>query len=76
MEKKITIMEAYKAMFYFLENLYHLTKSEDLAGFLGSMMLLEDGSTADPAYWEDWLNAIKKLKNGKDIFLHLEKENE
>jgi hypothetical protein len=72
MEKKLTIMEAYKAMYYYLENLYNLTKSEDLADFLSNMMLLDDNSTADPAYWEDWLNAIKKLKNGKDIYLKLE----
>ena len=30
MKKKLTIMEAYKAMYYFLENLYSLTKSDDL----------------------------------------------
>jgi hypothetical protein len=72
MEKKLTIMEAYKAMYYYLENLYNLTKSEDLADFLSNMMLLEDESTADPAYWDDWLNAIKKLKDGKDIYLKLE----
>ena len=74
MKKKLTIMEAYKAMYYFLENLYSLTKSDDLDIFLSSMMLLEDGGTTDPAYWQDWLNAIEKLKNGKDIYLHLEKE--
>ncbi len=74
MKKKLTVLEAYKAMFYFLENLYYLTKSDDLADFLSNMMLLEDESTADPAYWEDWLSAIGKLKNGKDINLYLEKD--
>jgi hypothetical protein len=74
MNKKLTVLEAYKAMFYFLENLYKLTKSDDLGGVLGSMMLLEDESTADPAYWDDWLNAIKKIEKNNDIYMNLEKE--
>lgn len=61
-EKTLTKSEAYLAMYYFLEDLYNLTKSGDLGGFLGGMTILEDGRTADPAAWEDWLNAIKKVK--------------
>ncbi|EON79014.1 hypothetical protein ADIS_0431 [Lunatimonas lonarensis] len=57
-EKKITILEAYKAMLKYLENLYELTESDDLAGFLGSMTLLEDGKPADQAVWHDWINAV------------------
>lgn len=52
--------EAYAAMFAFLEHRFLLTGSDDLGALLGSMSLLPDGSTADPAIWDDWLDAIKK----------------
>lgn len=60
----ISIKDAYNAMFRYLENLYALTKSEDLGGFLGSMIILEDGKPADPAIWGDWLEAIESAKKG------------
>lgn len=56
--------EAYAAMFAFLEHRYDMTKSADLAGLLGSMSLLPDGNPADPAVWEDWLDAVRKAKSG------------
>lgn len=58
----LTEKEAYLAMFYYLEHLYDMTKSDDLAGFLGGMSLLDDGSPADPAAWDDWLQAAQKAK--------------
>jgi len=57
---KLTTKQAYMAMFYYLENLYELTHSDDLGGFLGSMVILEDGSTADSAVWSDWEKAVQK----------------
>ncbi|MEO0553900.1 MAG: hypothetical protein AAF149_11900 [Bacteroidota bacterium] len=50
-------------MIAYLENLYELTKSDDLAIILGSMQLMEDGSTMDSAYWYDWLGVIEKIRN-------------
>jgi hypothetical protein len=76
MEEKITIEQAYASMYYFLENLYSLTKSDDLGGFLGSMSLLADRKPADPAVWNDWLNAVKQAcsnNNFDDIHLKLKK---
>lgn len=58
----LTIEEAYKAMFLYLENLYHLTNSDDLGGFLGSMVMLPDGKPIDPAVWEDWIKACSAIK--------------
>jgi hypothetical protein len=58
-DEKITVLESYKAMLKYLENLYELTESDDLAGFLGSMTLLGDGKPADQAVWHDWINAVK-----------------
>jgi len=57
--------DAYLAMFAFLENEYEMTKSDDVGAMLGSMSFLKDGNTADPAAWNDWLEAIKKVKSGK-----------
>jgi hypothetical protein len=40
-------------------------ESEELGGLLGDMQFLADGSTADPAVWEEWLIAVKKVRDGK-----------
>lgn len=69
---KLTVQEAYCAMYKYLENLYRLTNSDDLAGFLGSMSLLPDGKPADPAIWQEWLDAVAKAKeSGNDTSLRL-----
>ncbi|MEO1211089.1 MAG: hypothetical protein AAFX78_16305 [Cyanobacteria bacterium J06638_20] len=66
--------DAYLAMFSFLENLYKRTKSDDLGGLLGGMSLLEDGSPADPAMWNDWLASLERLQNGEvDASLRLDR---
>lgn len=68
----ITVKIAYIAMYKFLENEYKMTQSNDIGGLLGGISLLEDGSTADPAAWQDWLNAIKQAScENCDIRLNL-----
>lgn len=49
-------------MLAFLDELYQLTKSDDLGGFLGGFQLTKDGGTMDPAAWGDWLEAIRRVK--------------
>jgi hypothetical protein len=61
--KNLSERVAYAAMFAFLEHRYRLTESDDLGALLGSMSLLPSGGTADPAIWEDWLNAIEKAES-------------
>ena len=73
MDDRITITEAYKAMYLYLENLYKLTGSDDLAGFLGSMSMLEDGKPVDETIWEDWLEAIDQAKKNVSINLKIDK---
>ena len=63
MENKLNDKEAYEAMFIYLNNLYERTNSDDLAGYLGSMLLMEDGKPVDSAVWSDWMSAIKEVKN-------------
>jgi hypothetical protein len=65
MDDKITIKEAYAAMYAYLKTLYDMTGSDDLGGFLGSMSLLEDGTPADPGVWDDWMHAVQQAKHGQ-----------
>lgn len=60
--QKLTIEQAYRAMFYFLEREYELTKSDELGGMLGSLSwhIWKDGGPADPAAWQDWQDAVRK----------------
>ena len=61
MKNELTIKQAYKAMIVFLTNLYKRTKSEDLARFIPELMFLKNGTTADPAAWNDWLEATDTM---------------
>ena len=73
MDDRITITEAYKAMYLYLENLYKLTGSDDLADFLGSMSMLKDGKPVEETVWEDWLEAIDQAKKNANINLKIDK---
>lgn len=61
--EKLTIRQAYDAMFYFLENYYEQTHSDDVASLLGdlSMDIWADGTPGDPAAWDDWLECVQKV---------------
>ncbi|WP_037055456.1 hypothetical protein [Rheinheimera baltica] len=74
MKDQISIKEGYKAMFLYLEHLYEMTGSDDLAGFLGSMSLLEDDMPVDDAVWSDWLEAVAKARMNPNIDLNIENQ--
>ena len=62
MEKKITLLQAYKAMFRFLEDLYFREGQPDnLGGFLGGLRIIKDKGIVDPAAWEDWLDTVDEV---------------
>ena len=44
----------------FLERYYENTHSDDVGALLGGMSVLRDGGTADPAAWEDWIEAVRQ----------------
>ena len=73
MKDTITIQQAYKAMYLYLEGLYEMTGSDDLGGFLGSMSILEDGKPADSAVWSDWIEAVDKSNMNPNISLEIDK---
>jgi hypothetical protein len=60
----LTKKEAYEAMFAYLLEWYQLSGSDVLGSRLGDLSLLADGSTADPAAWEDWERAVAKVIGG------------
>jgi hypothetical protein len=61
MEEKLTLLEAYKAMLSFLDEYYFHYELDNLGGILGSLELMPNNTTADPAAWEDWLEAVKRV---------------
>ncbi len=70
--QSLTEKEAYLAMFSFLSEYYFRTESAGVGALLGDLSLLENGTPADPAAWQDWLEAVKKAKaNSIDAALKL-----
>lgn len=60
-------LEAYRAMFRFLEGYWERTKSDDVAGLLGSMNInLADGAPMDSAMWSDWLDAVREVTSSEE----------
>jgi hypothetical protein len=62
MDEYLTPFQAYKVMFTFLEEYYNRKgKPDDLGILLGDTHLLDDQKPADPAMWNDWIMAIKRV---------------
>jgi hypothetical protein len=59
--EQLTERKAFEAMVLFLETFYERTQSDDVGGLLSDLMMLEDGTTADPAAWEDWMDCVRKV---------------
>ncbi len=60
----LTSAEAYLAMYAFLSKQYDLG-CEELGAILGSMSLLSDGESADPALDRDLIDAVSAAKAGR-----------
>jgi hypothetical protein len=62
-------------MYAFLEHYYQLTQSDEVGAMLGWMSMLEDGETADPAVWGEWLQAVQQAANADiDTQLRLDEQ--
>ncbi len=61
MERRLTKLQAFNAMVKFLEGYYKETASDFMGGLVDSLYFLSDGGTADPAFWIEWDDAIKKV---------------
>jgi hypothetical protein len=58
----LTVEQAYRVMLHFLEKEYTLSESSDLADLLSGYRMDNDGHTGDPAVWDEWLEAVGKVK--------------
>jgi hypothetical protein len=69
-DQKLTIEQAYRAMFYFLEQEYGRTKADEIGGLLSSLSWEITGGhgPADPGAWGDWQDAVKKALTVDDEF--------
>lgn len=67
-EQKLTIEQAYRAMFYFLDQEYERTKADEIGGLLSSLSweITQGHGPADPAAWQDWTDAVKKALSTDD----------
>ncbi|TDF94151.1 hypothetical protein [Paenibacillus piri] len=63
--KNVSELDAFKAMVLFLEDYYDRTKSDDVGSLLGDLIILADGSTADPAVWKEWLDCLDRSSVNK-----------
>lgn len=66
----LNIKSAFLIFRIYLYEYYLQTKSPYMGGLLGDTILLEDGSTADPAAWNDWNSSVSKtiaLKTEEEI---------
>ncbi|WP_153066720.1 hypothetical protein [Xanthomonas arboricola] len=65
MDNMITVKQAYVSMFEYWVTVYKRTGSPEIGSALSELSLLEDGSSADPAAIEDWLEVVEKVVKGK-----------
>jgi hypothetical protein len=59
--ENLTERKAFEAMVLFLEGFYERTQSDEVGGLLSDLIMLEDGTTADPAAWDDWMECVRKV---------------
>lgn len=60
----LSIQEAFFAMYIFLDFHNKSCSNElEVSSVLSDCSILEDGGTADPAMWDDWLDAVEKARN-------------
>jgi hypothetical protein len=53
--------EAFKAMTLFLDQFYGRA-GDDLVTLMADVSLEKDGSTLDPAAWDDWMDCVRAVK--------------
>ena len=57
----LTEKEAYMAMFELLRQYYERGRSDEIGGMLGDLSLLNDETSADPAYSVEWKEIVIKI---------------
>ena len=71
-DKKITTKTGYEAMIKTLDNFWNLTEDrEGLLTILSGGTYLSDGTPADSAFWDYWLDAIKQVEEDGPVYMEL-----
>jgi hypothetical protein len=61
----LTTEEAYRAMFFFIEELWLRTNYDELAaGILSDMQLFPDNTSVDPSAKLNWHRAVERVIKG------------
>ena len=70
MHVTLTQLQGYNIMFKLLKSYCKETNSDLEWRLLAAMYFLDDGGTADPAIWHDWINAThdKKILTKQEAF--------
>jgi len=63
---KVSVREAYLAMFEYLQRYYERGKSDEIGSMLGSLSLLRDGESVDPAAISDFLVSMDAVRRAED----------
>jgi hypothetical protein len=61
----LTVEQAYQVMLAFLEREVELTESLDLADLLAGYKLGDDGQASDPALWDEWMEAVGRVRTSQ-----------
>jgi hypothetical protein len=61
----ITVDKAIKAMFLFWEDVYRRSGSDTVGSVLGDLSLLPDGTTADPAAYDDFVACVERVEEAE-----------
>ena len=66
-DEKLTVQQAYLAMVIFLDFQNKSCSNEmEVGQVLGECSITVDGSPADAAMWEDWLDAVEKARDERN----------
>jgi hypothetical protein len=64
--ENLTLDEAYRAMFFFIEELWYRTNYDELSCNLSDLQLLQDGDSADNAAKPTWLEIVERVRGGEN----------
>jgi len=59
-DERISVEDAYGAMFEFLSHYFETTRSEEVGTLLGGLSISDDGRPMDEGMWEEWILAVQR----------------
>lgn len=65
-DDKVSIREAYLGMFEYLRRRYERGSSAEIGSMLGSLSLLQDGESVDPAAMSDFLASMDAVRRAEE----------